>query len=129
MMTHGANIDHDHYLRLPLNSLRHLIVLNNFSPKISEIDAQLNPYFIHHSLGPTAAIVTQPLTRAINYTSSSRAMLMAISRQNKVEFITEKIKKPSDGILLDVWICNNDIIASWILNSISKKIITSIIYT
>ncbi|KAA0065480.1 Cysteine-rich RLK (receptor-like protein kinase) 8 [Cucumis melo var. makuwa] len=94
----------------------------------SQNDAQLNPYFIHHSLGPTAAIVTQPLTGAINYTSWSRAMLMAISGRNKAGFITGKIQKPSDGVLLDAWICNNDILASWILNSVSKEIAASIIY-
>ena len=32
----------------------------------SHIDAQLNPYFIHRSLGPTVTIVTQPLIGAIN---------------------------------------------------------------
>jgi len=56
-------------------------------------------------------------------------MLMVIFGQNKVGFIIEKIKKPLDGVLLDVWICNNDIIASWILNSFSKDIAASIIYT
>ncbi|KAA0035612.1 No apical meristem (NAM) protein [Cucumis melo var. makuwa] len=89
----------------------------------------INPYFIHHSLGPTAAIVMQPLTGAINYISWSRAMLMAISGRNKAGFITGKIQKPSDGVLLDAWICNNDILASWILNSVSKEIAASIIYT
>lgn len=101
----------------------------------SQIDAQLNPYFIHHSLGPTTAIVMQPLalTGAINCTSCSRAMLMAISGRNKACFITRKIRKPLGKVLLDAWICNYDIIASWILNSISKEIalliFSSIVYT
>uniref|UniRef100_A0A9I9DXR3 Uncharacterized protein n=1 Tax=Cucumis melo TaxID=3656 RepID=A0A9I9DXR3_CUCME len=36
-------------------------------------------------------------------------MLMAISGRNKVGFIIEKIKKPSDGVLLDAWISLQEI--------------------
>lgn len=45
----------------------------------SVIDAQLNPYSLHHSYGPTNVLVTHPLTGAENYSSWSRAMLMALS--------------------------------------------------
>lgn len=57
-------------------------------------------------------------------------MRMVISGKNKLGFITGKILKPTDeGPLLEAWECNNDIIASWILNSVSKEIAASIIYT
>lgn len=57
-------------------------------------------------------------------------MLMALSGNNKADFVKGVIKKPSksSGNLVAAWECNNDIIASWILNSISKGIAPSIVY-
>lgn len=62
----------------------------------SEIDAQLNPYSLHHSYGPTNVLVTHPLTGAENYKSWSRAMLMALSGKNKSGFVDGSIKKPNN---------------------------------
>ena len=55
-------------------------------------------------------------------------MMLALSGKNKVGFITGLIKKPSEGNLLSAWKCNNDVIASWIINSISKEIAASLVY-
>lgn len=44
-------------------------------------------------------------------------------RRNKTGFITDKIKKPTEG----TWECNNDIIVSWILKLVSKEIVASIV--
>lgn len=49
--------------------------------------------------------------------------------QNKVGLIEGTITKPNtEGSLLSVWYCNNNIIASWIPNSDSKEIAASIVY-
>ncbi|XP_022145891.1 uncharacterized protein LOC111015239 [Momordica charantia] len=92
------------------------------------IESQLNPYLIHHSTAPTTMLVTQQLLGASNYNSWCRSMLIALSGKNKVGFIDGTIKKPN-GNLLAAWKCNNDIITSWIINSVSKEIAASIIYT
>lgn len=91
----------------------------------SSIEAQLNPYLLHHSLAPAAVLVTQSLVEASNYMSWSKAMLLALSGKNKLGFINGKIKKP-EGNLLAAWQCNNDIVTSWIINSVSKNIAASI---
>lgn len=61
----------------------------------SDVDAELNPFLLHHSFGPTNVLVTQSLTCANNYVSWSRPMLMALSSKNKSGFIDGTIKKPN----------------------------------
>lgn len=53
-------------------------------------------------------------------------MLIALSGKNKEGFVDGSIKKPEGKSA--AWKCNNDIITSWILNSVSKEIAASINY-
>ncbi|XP_062088784.1 uncharacterized protein LOC133795348 [Humulus lupulus] len=89
-----------------------------------------NPYFLHHGDNPGNTLVSQPLTGQDNYTSWSRAMLLAISVKNKIGFLDGSISKPSisDPVLHTAWIRNNNMVISWILNSVSKEISSSILY-
>ena len=54
--------------------------------------------------------------------------MLALSGKNKVGFVTGAIKKLSEGNMLFAQKCNNDVIASWIINSISKEIVASLVY-
>ena len=54
--------------------------------------------------------------------------MLALSGKNKIGFITDAINKPSKGNHLSAWKCNNDVIASWIINSISKEIAANLVY-
>lgn len=58
-------------------------------------------------------------------------MLLALLGKNKLGFIKGTIKRPDESqvTLLSAWQCNNDIITSWIINSVSKKIAASLINT
>ena len=58
-------------------------------------------------------------------------MLIALSVKNKLGFIDGSIPKPaaSDESLLNSWIRNNNVVISWILNSVSKEISASIIFS
>lgn len=87
----------------------------------SAIEAQLNPFLLHHSNTPATILVTNVLNGASNYNSWSKAMLLALSGKNKLGFINGTIKKP-EGSLLPAWQCNNDIVISWIINAVSKNI-------
>ncbi|KAL5810760.1 hypothetical protein ACOSQ3_027485 [Xanthoceras sorbifolium] len=89
-----------------------------------------NLFYLHHSDSPDLVLVSQQLT-GDNYASWSRAMLIALSVKNKLGFIDGSISKP-DGNQIDLlnsWIRNNNIVISWILNSVSKDISASIIFT
>ncbi|XP_057473002.1 uncharacterized protein LOC130761511 [Actinidia eriantha] len=93
-------------------------------------DDPSNPYFHHHSDGPGLVLVSQSLT-GDNYASWNRAMTIALSVKNKLGFIDGSITKPegNDTNLLNSWIRNNNVVISWILNSVSKEISASIIFS
>lgn len=55
-------------------------------------------------------------------------MLIALSVKNKLGFIDGSISKPT-GNLLPAWIRNNHIVIAWILNSVSKTISGSLLFS
>nr|KAJ0206085.1 hypothetical protein LSAT_V11C500253400 [Lactuca sativa] len=65
-----------------------------------------------------------------NYASWSWSMKIALSAKNKFDFVDDSLPKPdaSDPEKLKLWIRNNNIIISWILNVLPKDISASIIY-
>lgn len=99
------------------------------APATSGSDDSTSPYFIHHSHSPGLVLVSQLLT-GDNFVSWSRAMVIALSVKNKFGFVDCSIPKPdeSDLQLLASWKRNNNIVISWILNSVSKEISASIIF-
>lgn len=92
-------------------------------------DDPWNPYFIHPSDNPGMILVSQPLT-VDNYNSWSRSMIMALNAKNKFMFIDGSLPKPDgqDPHLLACWIRNNSIVSSWILNSVSKDMVATLLY-
>ena len=58
-------------------------------------------------------------------------MVIALSVKNKIGFIDGSISRPdgTDLTLLSSWIRNNNIVISWILNSISKEISACILFS
>ena len=95
----------------------------------SMIDDPLSPFFLHHLNSPSLVLVSQQLT-SDNYASWSWARTIAISVKNKLVFVDGLISRPNgtDPALLSSWIRNNNIVISWILNSVSKEISTSILF-
>ena len=57
-------------------------------------------------------------------------MHLAILAKNKIGFLDGSISKPSstNSILYNAWTRNNNIVISWIFNSVSKEISSSILY-
>ncbi|XP_022152756.1 uncharacterized protein LOC111020399 [Momordica charantia] len=91
------------------------------------IEQYTNPYFLHHSDNTSLVLVSDPLTNE-NYTSWSRSMLIALTVKNKVGFVDGSIVRPT-GDLLHSWIICNNVVISWILNSLSKEISASILFS
>ncbi|KAL5570625.1 hypothetical protein UlMin_027200 [Ulmus minor] len=95
----------------------------------STIEEPSNPYYLYHSDSLGQILVSQQLTGE-NYTSWSRAMLIALSVKNKIGFVDGSIAEPlgTDANLFNSWIRNNNMVISWILNSISKEISASVMF-
>ncbi|XP_052186088.1 uncharacterized protein LOC127797323 isoform X1 [Diospyros lotus] len=86
-------------------------------------------YFLHHSNSLGLVLVSQSLT-GDNCALWSPAMLIALSVKNKLGFIDGSIGRLTIGDpLFSAWIRNNHIVISWILNSVSKEILASVIYS
>ena len=96
----------------------------------SAIDDPCSPYFLHHSDNPGVSLVSQ-LLNGDNYSSWNRTMIIALSAKNKLGFVDGSVPKPDgqDVNLLNSWIHNNNVVISWILNSVSKEISASIIFS
>ena len=90
----------------------------------------LSSFYLHHSDSPGMILVSQLLT-GDNYPSWSRSMSIALYMKNKLGFVDGSIFKPmsTDQILMNSWIRNNNVVISWILNSVSKEISASVMFS
>ena len=88
-----------------------------------------NPFIFHHGDNPGAMIVSKPLNGE-NYNSWKRAMMIALSAKNKLSFVNGTLPKPSNlndsqGL---AWSRCNNMVLSWLINSVSTEIANNIIY-
>jgi hypothetical protein len=102
-------------------------IMHNSSSSSSNFDNFLNPFFLHNGDNPGAVLVSQPLIGE-NYNTWSRSMTMALRAKNKLKFVDGTLVKPVDPDGAEAWTRCNDMIISWILNSLSKEIAASVIY-
>lgn len=89
-----------------------------------------NPFFIHHSDHPGLVLVSKPLN-GDNYSPWLRAMTIALNAKNKLGFVNGTLKTPSaekNPNDYATWSRCNDMVHSWIINSIAPEISDSVIY-
>ncbi|KHN22372.1 hypothetical protein glysoja_033065, partial [Glycine soja] len=88
------------------------------------------PFHIHHTDNPELVLVSKPLD-GLNYLTWRRSMILALDGRNKLGFVNGSIPIPdsNDTAKLHTWKRNNSIVASWILNSLTKEISASVIYS
>ncbi|RVW64439.1 hypothetical protein CK203_061718 [Vitis vinifera] len=87
-----------------------------------------NPYFLHHSDHPGMVLVSKPLN-GDNYSTWCRAMTISLNAKSKLGFIDGTTTMPSATDKPDEhasWKKCNDMILSWILNSLSQDLADSI---
>ncbi|XP_057448159.1 uncharacterized protein LOC130739774 [Lotus japonicus] len=88
-----------------------------------------NPYYLHPSDHPGLVPVSQPLSDD-NYASWKRAVTLALNGKNKIGFVDGTIvQPPPDDPQFRAWTRNNNIVASWLINTINKGIFASVIYS
>ncbi|KAI9185245.1 hypothetical protein LWI28_005591 [Acer negundo] len=89
-----------------------------------------NPYFTHHSDHPGLVLISKPLN-GDNYSTWKRAMTLALNSKNKLGFVNGSISAPSkitDPENYAAWSRCNDMVHSWIINTLSPEISDSVIY-
>ena len=94
-----------------------------------QTDLYENPYYLHHTDHPGLVLVSDRLTTAAEFHSWRRSMRMALNVRNKLGFVDGTILRPSpDHRDYGVWSRCNDIVATWLMNSVSKKIGQSLLF-
>ncbi|XP_019258794.1 PREDICTED: uncharacterized protein LOC109237007 [Nicotiana attenuata] len=88
-----------------------------------------HPYFLHSSDAPGMSLVSSPFDGR-DFPGWKRSILIALSVKNKLGFINGILVKPDLGSNdLPQWSRCNDMVTSWLLNSLSKEIGDSVIYS
>ncbi|XP_035539419.1 uncharacterized protein LOC118343975 [Juglans regia] len=97
------------------------------SPRFLDFNNPTNPYRLDHGDNPSLPLVPDLLTIE-NYTTWSRAMCRALRAKNKLGFIDGTFSKPKDpkDPLHEAWERCNDLVVSWLHNSINPAFKSSI---
>lgn len=104
-----------------------------FRPPMTEnrqnVDLYENSYYLHNSDHAGLQLVTDRLTTGAEFHSWRRSVRMALNVRNKLGFIDGTISKPSiDSRDAGSWSRCNDMVTTWLMNSVSKKIGQSLLY-
>ena len=88
-----------------------------------------NPLFLHPSDGPGTLMVTEKLLGAQNYRSWRRSVEIALSTKQKLGFIRGTVPRSvDDASLQEQWDTCNNLVISWLMNSVSESIGKSIMF-
>ena len=98
-------------------------------PTIQPWENSSSPYFLSNSDNPSVSLVVQHLTEE-NYSTWSRAVLIALDAKSKICFIDGSLLKPQsvDHPLYTTWCKCNSTILAWLFNSVSKDLQPSVVY-
>ncbi|XP_019161870.1 PREDICTED: uncharacterized protein LOC109158415 [Ipomoea nil] len=95
---------------------------------IVPFDAE-NPYYLHSSDGTGTTLVGNVLTGIDNYNSWARAMTMALKGRNKFCFVDGSFPMPDVAHPDHArWHRVNNMVMSWILNSIHSSLANTVLY-
>ncbi|KAG7585030.1 Retrotransposon gag domain [Arabidopsis thaliana x Arabidopsis arenosa] len=88
-----------------------------------------NPYYLHSTDHAGLILVSDRLTTASDFHSWRRSILMALNIRNKLGFINGTISKPPEEHRdFGAWSRCNDIVSTWLMNSVDKKIGQSLLF-
>ena len=88
-----------------------------------------NPLFLHPSDGPGTLMIGDKLIGAQNYRSWRRSVEIALSTKRKLGFIRGTVPRSLDDVnLQEQWDTCNNLVISWLMNSVSESIAKSIMF-
>lgn len=87
----------------------------------------VDPYLIHPSDSPTMVFFS-PLLQGDNYATWVRGISKALNAKNKLGFVDGSMPAPTDPSLYASWKRCDDLVGSWILNSVHPDLRASCMY-
>ncbi|KAF5450496.1 hypothetical protein F2P56_030845 [Juglans regia] len=102
---------------------------NSFDSMVNPSDDSSRHYYLHPSNNPGALLVSEIFTSE-NYVAWSRSFSIALTVKNKIAFIDESLTQSSldDPRFRVAWLRANNLVLSWLINSIAKEIRGSLLY-
>ncbi|XP_013632466.1 PREDICTED: uncharacterized protein LOC106337911 [Brassica oleracea var. oleracea] len=101
----------------------------NQAPISTPIDHYNNPLFLHNSDHAGLTLVSDRLSSGAEFHAWRRSVRMALNVRNKLGFIDGTIPQPSsDHRDSGAWSRCNDMVSTWLINSVSKKIGQSLLF-
>ncbi|XP_075086175.1 uncharacterized protein LOC142168901 [Nicotiana tabacum] len=89
-----------------------------------------HPLFLNSNDNSGAILISLQLRGPKNYFVWSRAMRIVILGRNKLGFIDDTCKKENYGTnLVDLWERCNVIVLSWLMNYVSPKLLSGMVYS
>ena len=93
---------------------------NNNNEDTSSVN---HPLFLHQNDHHGSILFSKKLLGSKNYSSWRRSMMIALNAKNKLKIITNEYPEPDvNSSLRALWERNNDMIISWILNTVTDQI-------
>ena len=91
-------------------------------------DQSLDPYFVH-PLENSSTVSVTPQWNGDNYHSCSMKMRRALAMKSKFKFVDGSIEVPDeDDLNRAAWERCNNLVHTWIINSISPSIAQSVVF-
>ncbi|XP_071730461.1 uncharacterized protein [Rutidosis leptorrhynchoides] len=86
-----------------------------------------HPLFLHQNDHPDLLLISKKLIGSDNYSSWKRSMMIALNAKNKLQIVTGEFAEPAiSSNSRALWERTNDMIISWILNTITEQISNSL---
>ena len=97
-------------------------------PPSSEDTNSINhPLFLHQNDYPGLILISRKLLGSENYSSWRRSMTIALNAKNKLKLVTKEYPEPDlESPIRALWERNNDMVISWILNTVTEQISNSL---
>jgi hypothetical protein len=94
------------------------------TPSLStDINSPNHPLYLHPNDHPGLILISKKLTGSENYSSWKRSMMIALNAKNKLKIVNGEYVEPNvNSELRAIWERTNDMVISWILNTISDQI-------
>ncbi|XP_074337143.1 uncharacterized protein LOC141674315 [Apium graveolens] len=95
----------------------------------TSIDNNAHPLFLHNNDQPGMVLISKKLTGYENYASWKRSMQIALSAKKKLAIVTGEFVAPDvSSPLYAHWCQVNDMVITWILNTVNDDISKSMNY-
>ncbi|KAM3304356.1 hypothetical protein P3S67_015388 [Capsicum chacoense] len=95
----------------------------------TDFTSSSHPYFISPSDSPGTLLVNTPFDGK-SFAGWNRRMMIALTAKNTIDFIDGSIIAPTENTdLYKAWSRANNMVISWLLNSLSREISDSVIYS